>query len=552
MPTDVVVAQKSDLEKGEMKQVSAGGTEVLLARTGERFFATHAFCSHYGAPLADGALSGDRVVCPWHHACFHLGDGHQIEPPGQDGLPAFDVRTEGDDVIVTLPDEVPDEVPPQMAARRSPAGGGERVAVVLGGGAAGAYAAEGLREGGFDGRVVMITADPFRPYDRINLSKSYLAGDIAQADEIVLRPAAFYASHDIEVLQGRTVERVEAQAQRLTFAGGETLDYDTLVLAPGGAPRRLDVDGADLEGVHTLRAVNDSDAIHEAARNARHAVVVGASFIGMECASSLRQLSEEVGTDLSVTVVAPDAVPFAPVLGETVGRMLRELHEENDVAFRLEEEVRALHGTGGAVREVELESGASLPADLVVVGIGVQPATAFVEGVEKADDRGLVVDAQLRAKLAGDATGSTEAAGTVYAAGDVAQFPYWLNGDRPTRIEHWRLACQQGRLAGKNAAGAGGGDPYRSVPFFWTAQHGANVRYVGHVEDFDEVVIDGDVSEREFIAYYVKDGRVQAAGGSGRDKALAAFEELLRRRALPAPDAIADADLVDLLRAAAE
>ena len=541
MPTDVIVAQEGDLEDGEMKQVSADGTDVLLARTsGGRYLATHAYCSHYGAPLADGALSGDRVICPWHHACFRLKDGRHLEPPGQDGLPAFDVRTEGGDVIVTLPDEVPEEVPPEMAARSSPSGGHEPVAVVLGGGAAGAYAAEGLREEGFDGRVVMITADHFRPYDRINLSKSYLAGDLTQADEIVLRPSSFYQEYDIDVLQGRRVERVEGQEQRLTFADGETMAYDTLVLAPGGTPRHLDVEGTDLGGVHTLRNPEDSDAIQAEAKAAAHAVVVGASFIGMECASSLRQLNE----DLAITVVAPEEVPFAPVLGEEVGGVLRALHEEHGVAFRLGTHVAALRGNGGEVHEVELDGGGALPADLVVVGIGVEPTTGFVEDIEQADDGGLVVDAQLRARL----TGSAEADDTLFAAGDVAQFPYWLDGDRPTRIEHWRLACQHGRLAGRNAAGAG--DAYRSVPYFWTTQHGLHLRYVGQVEAFEEVVIEGDLGARDFVAYYLKNGRVWAACGSGRDKELAAFEELMRREALPAPDAIAETDLVELLRAA--
>ena len=547
MPTEVVVAQEGELENGEMKQVTAAGTEMLLARTGGRYFALHAFCSHYGAPLAEGALSGERVICPWHHACFHLHDGHQLEPPGQDGLPAFEVRTEDGDVIVRLPDQVPDEVPAEMARRSRPTGAEEATAVVFGGGTAGAYAAEGLREEGYEGRILMVTADHFRPYDRPNLSKSYLAGAFDAPSEIMLRPEGFYEEHDIEVLQGRTVRRVEAQEQRLTFRDGETLSYDTLVLATGGVPRRLEVDGMDLEGVHTLRSLRDSDAIQAAAEEAEEVVVVGASFIGMEGASSLRQLSDERGLDLSLTVVAPEEIPFASVLGERVGQQLQAVHEDHEVTFRLEEHVSALHGPeGGHVREVELESGARLPADLVLVGIGIRPATEFVEGVEKADDGGLVVDERLRAHF----TGSAEAGDTLFAAGDIAQFPYWLDGDRPTRIEHWRTACQHGRLAGHNAAGAE--EAYRSVPYFWSAQHGANLRYVGHAVDFDDVIIEGSLEENAFIAYYVRKGRVHAACGIGRDRDLAAFEELMRRRALPAPEVIAETDLVDLLRAAGE
>lgn len=528
---EYAVARADDLQNGEMKQVAAGDTDVLLARVDGQYHAVYAYCTHYGAPLADGALSGDRVVCPWHHACFHLPTGDHLEPPGLDGLPRFQVRIEGDAVLVDVPDDAPNRRVASMADRDEQ---DERVAAVLGAGAAGAYAAEALRANGFTGRVVLISREDEVPYDRPNLSKDYLQGEAEEA-WMPLRDADFYQTHAIELRLGQAATRVDVRAKTLQFEDGSTLAYDGLVLCTGGTPRRLDVPGADLEGVYTLRSFQDSRELHEAAEAAGQAVVVGASFIGMEAAFSLRELG------LDVTVVAPGETPFASVLGDRVGQRVQAIHEEHGVRFRLGRKVQRLDGDE-RVAGVTLDDGTSLDADLVVVGIGVTPATDFVEGVERGDEGGLEVDAHLRA------------AGGLYVAGDIAHFPHPQTGDG-VRIEHWRLACQHGRLAGANLAAelaaeqpsAGKRQPYRSVPFFWTAHFGTNLRYVGHAEDPDEILYDGDPEDGAFIAYYVRDGQVRAAAGVGRDREMAALEEAMRRELLPAPETLA-AGSVDLLR----
>ncbi len=537
MPSEAVVAQVDDLEDGDMRQVSVGETDVLLARIAGSYYATYAYCTHYGGPLADGALSEGRVVCPWHHACFELSTGRQLEPPGRDGLPHFDVRVEGTDVIVHVPDDFEEHVVPSMARR---AGRADRPLVVLGSGAAGAHAVEAARAAGFDGRLLLIAAEEFPPVDRPNLSKDYLQGE-APMEWMPLRPAAFYAEHDIEVVRGRTVTAVDASARTLTFADGEVLRYDTLIVATGGTPRALGVAGEDLEGIYTLRHLPDSDRIREAAENAERAVIVGASFIGMEGAASLRALDDAP----DVTVVAPEAVPFEKTFGARVGRMLQQRHEEHGVRFVLNQEVRAFEGDG-AVERVVLQDGTSLPADLVVVGIGVRPATDFLHGIECAEDGGVIVDEHLRARLADDAA----ADGSLYAAGDIARFPDWRTG-KPTRIEHWRLACQHGRIAGRNAAGRD--ESYRSIPYFWTAQHGMNLRYVGHAEDWDDIIFDGDPEGDAFIAYYIRGDQVLAALGLKRDRDMAALEALMQRDLLPSPDALRDGstDLAERLKAAA-
>lgn len=516
------------LKDGDMRQVTVGDTDVLLARVDGRYHAVYGHCTHYGAPLADGALSGDLVVCPWHHACFRLPTGDHVEPPGLDALPRFEAWEEDGHVVVRVPEEVSPMRTPEMA-RRDPAD--DRTFVVLGAGSAGAYAVEAARMAGFEGRLVMITKEPHPPYDRPNCSKAYLAGEAEEA-WMFLRTPDFYEERDIELVTERSVAEVDAAEKTLTFADGTTVEYDALLLCTGGRPRTLPLPGADLEGIHTLRSYDDSRMLRDAAREAERAVVVGASFIGMEVAQSFRTL----GT--SVTVVAPEEIPFEHVLGDRIGRAIQALHENHDVAFQLGRTVDRFEGDG-AVRRVVLDDGTTLDADLVVVGVGVRPATDFVQGVERVGDGAIVVDEYLQA---GDG---------LYAAGDIALFPDWRTG-APVRIEHWRLAAQHGRLAGRNMAGDR--RTYRDVPFFWTRHFGTSFQYMGHAATWDEVIYDGDPADLSFIAYFVEDDAVRAVAGAGRGREMAAIQHLMRQRRMPAPDALrtGSVDLVEHLRAEGE
>jgi NADPH-dependent 2,4-dienoyl-CoA reductase/sulfur reductase-like enzyme/nitrite reductase/ring-hydroxylating ferredoxin subunit len=521
-----VAARRNDLHSGEMRQVSVGGADVLLVRLGDAYHALPARCPHYGGPLAEGVLSGHRVVCPWHHACFDVRTGDLLEPPALDALPRYEVRLDGDEVLVRVPEEAGDRRTPAMARRdpRDP-----RTFVVLGGGAAGAFAVEALRENGFTGRLLLVTRERHVPYDRPNCSKEYLSGE-APEEWMFFRPAAFYDEHDIERWHERTVAGVDAAARTLTFEDGEGLGYDGLIVCTGGVPRTLPVSGADLAGVHTLRSYDDSTALREAARQVDRVVVVGASFIGMEVAQSLKHLGVA-----HVTVVAPEAVPFGRVFGERVGRMVQARHEAHGVRFHLGRQVAAFEGEGRRVRRVRLDDGTVLDAGLVVVGAGVRPAAAFLNGVSHTADGAVVVDEYL------------QAADGLYAAGDIAAFPDWRTG-RPIRVEHWRLAAQHGRLAAANLAGAR--TPYRGVPFFWTVQFGLALRYVGHADGWDDVVYDGEPEGDAFVAYYARDGRVLAACGAGRDADLAAVEALMHRDLLPPPEVLrrGGVDLAGLLR----
>ncbi len=279
---EAAVCSVDALKDGEMRSVSVGDTDVLLARVEGRYHAVYGHCTHYGAPLADGALSGDLVVCPWHHACFRLSSGDQVEPPGLDSLPRFDVREEEGQVVVRVPEDAAPMRTPEMAGRDPD---DDRTFVVLGAGSAGAYAVEALRAAGFGGRLVMITKESHPPYDRPNCSKAYLAGEAEEA-WMILRTPDFYEARDIELMTERTATEVDAASKTIAFADGATMPYDALLLCTGCRPLALDVPGANLDRIHTLRSYEDSRTLREKAREAERVVVVGASFIGMEAAQA--------------------------------------------------------------------------------------------------------------------------------------------------------------------------------------------------------------------------------------------------------------------------
>ena len=499
-----------DLGDGEMKEVSAGGTRILLARVGDEFHAVGATCPHYGAPLAEGALCGTRVVCPWHHACFDVTTGGLAEPPALDSLPRYEVRIKDGRVLARVPEEAADRVPPRMARHD---GTDTRLFVILGSGAAGYAAAQTLREDGFRGRLALVTREDRAPYDRPNLSKDYLQGS-AEPEWMPLRAEEFYREHDIELLCGREVTRVDAAAKTITFYSGDTLAYDALLVATGGSARRLNIPGSDLKNVCMLRGFSDADSLIETARRSKRCVVVGASFIGMEAAASLR------ARGLDVTVVAPSREPFEATLGPEVGALFRRVHEERGVKFKLGSIVYRFEGTS-CVEAVTLESGERIEADMVLAGVGVHPATGFLAGVTLDEDGGVVVDARMRA------------ADGLYAAGDIASFPDPRTGER-ARIEHWRTAQQQGRVAAHNMAGRG--TAFDGVPFFWTRQFETGLLYVGHAVSWDEIIYQGDVTAQDFLAFYVKDGRALAAAGVNRDRDMAAIEELIRLNLMPGAD----------------
>lgn len=483
-----------DLAMGAMREVAVGDDTALLIRDEDGIHAVAAHCPHAGAPLAQGVRDGARLVCPWHKATFCVRTGDVLEPPALDALARYEVVVEAGRILLTAAAPTPPAAPAPDP----------RCFVIVGAGAAGAVAAQTLRQAGFGGRVVMLDRENRVPYDRTVLSKYALSGEKG-AEKTPLQTQAFYREHGIERRTGE-VTQLDAQRRLVTCADGTSTSYDAALVATGGVPQRPDLPGVDLGGVFVLRSRADADAILARAERSERVVVLGASFIGMEVAASLRERG------LDVTVAGREETPLAKQLGPEIGRAMQALHERQGVRFRLGRGVTALRG-GPDVTDVVLDDGETLPADLVVIGFGVRPATGFVTGLDLHEDGGIPVDARLRA------------ADGLYAAGDIARFP--AHDGEPIRVEHWRVAEQHGRVAALNMLGQD--VAYRATPVFWTIQYMKRVDYIGHAAEWDAIVMHGDLTKPEFLAYFVKDGAVLAAAGMGRDQDTAALGELLGR-----------------------
>lgn len=499
------VAALAELADGAMRTVTVEGAETLLIRDGATVHAIGATCPHAGAPLEQGVRNGDRLVCPWHKATFCIRSGALLEPPAVDSLPHYEARIDGQRILLTFPPADP---------QPEPRSDDPRVFAIIGAGAAGALAAQTLRESRFNGRIVMLDQHNRVPYDRTVLSKYYLSGE-PNAEKSPLQSQSFYRQQRIERLTVR-VTRLDAGAKRIDGENGFSLTYDAALLATGAAPIHPDLPGAELQNVFVLRDRDNAEAILAQAERSQRAVVLGASFIGMEVAASLRERG------LDVTVVGKETVPFEKQLGARIGDAFVGLHQRKGVTFRLGQEVQALVGHG-TVQAVTLANGETLPADLVVIGFGVRPVTDFLDGVTVDKDGGVSVDATLKA------------ADGLYVAGDIARF--LLQGDgAPTRVEHWRVAQQHGRIAALNMIGKT--TQYDAVPVFWTIQYLKRLDYIGHATAWDEIIVHGDLTKPEFLAYYVKDGHVIAAAGLDRDQDTAALIELFAMRRPWTPEAL--------------
>jgi 3-phenylpropionate/trans-cinnamate dioxygenase ferredoxin reductase component len=403
---------------------------------------------------------------------------------------------------------------------------GEQI-VIVGASLAGGRAAETLRQEGFDGRVILVGAEPERPYERPPLSKDVLRGE-ASDDKVFLRPAEYYAEQQIELRLGTRAERLSPPERVVELTSGERLHYDKLLIATGARVRQLRAPGVDLPGVFYLRTLRDTVAIREATRNARRVVVVGAGFIGAEVAASCRM------QDLEVTVLEMLPVPLQRALGDEVGRIYADIHRERGVDLRLSEGIGAFRGHG-RVEQVVTASGAAIDCDLAVVGVGVQPDVEWLQGSGLAIDNGVVVDEFAEASVSG-----------VFAAGDVANWWHPRLGER-LRVEHYENAQNQGVAAAKSMLGQR--EPYAPVPYFWSDQYDLTLQYVGHASGQDQVVYRGDVHGRNFLAFYLRDGQLRAVLGINRLRDVRAAQRLIRDQVPVTPEQLAD-DQVDLRKLA--
>jgi apoptosis-inducing factor 3 len=460
---------------------------VVVARQGTEIFAISARCTHYHGPLAEGLLVGDTVRCPWHHACFSLRTGEPVRAPALDPVDRWRIEQQGVSLFVRQKLEA--------APKRSSSGDRSRwpeSVVIIGGGAAGLAAADVLRREGYDRPISILSADDSPPCDRPNLSKDYLAGT-AQEDWIPLRAPEFYAEQQIELSLNARVMGLDVHARQVQIEGGRTYTYGALLIATGADPVRLVVPGADRPHVRYLRTFADSKAIISGISTDKQVVVIGASFIGLEVAASLRTRG------VNVSVVAPESRPMERILGPEVGRFIQTLHESHGVRFHLGRTVASIDAS-----RVLLDDQTSLDAELVVVGIGVRPALTLAQQALLAIDRGIAVNEYLETSASG-----------VFAAGDVARWPDPHSGDR-IRVEHWVVAERQGQTAARNILGHR--KRFDAVPFFWSQHYDIPINYVGHAESWDAAEIDGQLESHDCIVTYRRGGRRLAVATIFRDR----------------------------------
>ncbi len=500
----------AELPAGTKKAIKVGETEILLVHIEDGgLYAVEAKCPHAGGPLEQGAVCNGRLICPWHMGTFELeagAPGTLIEPPPLRSLKHYAVQRDGDSISV------------DPVALNSPslanyddhalvaATGADRHVVTIGSGAAATAAVCALRQGGFGGRISMLDPVTSEPTDRTNLSKMALAGK-KPLDTLPLWSAYDKAKLNVERVQA-SVATLDGNAGTLTTDDGQTVQFDAALLAVGGVPGKLGIPGEDLPHVHSIRHVTDVEAIASVIGDepkGKQVVLIGDSFIAFEAASAL------TARGLQATLVCRSPQPFSRKFGEAPAQTILALHQANGVTLKLGAEAREI--TAGAVT---LKSGESLPADLVIVAVGVNPATGFSHGLQLEKDGGVLVKEDLKA------------AARVWVAGDIAA----VNG---TRIEHWRLAQQHGRTAAAamlrepGVQATPGNELLHNVPFFWTAHFGKRFGYVGHAESWDDIQVDGSLGENNFLAYYSQGSAVQAVLGCGKDAAMAMLAESMRK-----------------------
>jgi apoptosis-inducing factor 3 len=472
---------------GGMIRGRVGNEEILVARCGKELFAISDGCTHYHSSLADGLLVDDTLRCPMHHACFSLRTGRALHAPAIDSVACW--RVELLDGRIFVREKL---APASLRASGSSIATSVKSIVIVGGGAAGLAAAAALRRQGFGNAVTIISADDSPPYDRANLSKDYLAG-AAPEEWMPLRTPEFYSENQIDLMLNARVTSLDPVRKRLTLEDGRDIGFDNALLATGADAVKIAIPGATADSLHYLRTFADCRAILAKSANAKQVVVLGASFIALEAAASLR------ARGIAVHVVGKERIPMERVLGPELGRFIRQLHESKGVVFHLETSIEGIAG-----RTVTLTGGAKLDADFVIAGVGVRPSLSLATNAGLATNNGVVVDEYLQTSAVG-----------IYAAGDIAQWPDPHSGSR-IRVEHWVVAQRQAEVAARNMLGAR--ERFVAVPFFWSQHYEVPINYIGHAEKWDAIELDGDPAKRDCAVRYLSNGRTLAMATIGRDR----------------------------------
>ncbi|XP_031136665.1 apoptosis-inducing factor 3 [Sander lucioperca] len=497
-----VVCLESDLQDGQMMEVEVGQHSVLLTRSEGQYSAIGNQCTHYGAPLSKGVISGNTVRCPWHGACFNVHTGDLEEFPGMDCLPCHKVKIQNSKVYVTVNTKT---LRQEKRVKRMGAAvpGDSHTVLLLGGGAASLICAETLRQENFGGRIIMVTRDDLLPYDKTRLSKVMNV----ENDSILLRRMEFFQQYDIEVWLRKEAVSVDTDKKKVTFDDGSVESYDQLLISTGCRAKGLDVPGMKLKNVLMLETPEDARQIHKACLGC-NVVLVGTSFVGMEIASYLIDKSS------SITVIGSSELPYQNTLGREVGKVTMTMLSEKNVKFYMNDFVMEIKGVDGKVKEVVLKSGYVIPADVLIVGIGIKPNSEFLRGskIQMDSKHFVTVDKYMRTNVP-----------SVYCGGDLATFPLAMAKNQLVNIGHWQMAQAHARIAALNMLDKP--TELSSVPFYWTVLLGKTIRYAGYGEGYTDIVIKGKFEDRKFLALYIKNDEVIAAASLNYDPAVSAVAE---------------------------
>jgi NAD(P)H-nitrite reductase large subunit/nitrite reductase/ring-hydroxylating ferredoxin subunit len=493
------IAKITDIKNNSMRPVMAGDKELLLVQLSDgKYYAVDGNCPHEGAPLYTGMLIDEKIVCPWHHACFNCKNGAVTEPPAMSNLKSYRIIVEDENIYVELEEK---EMEHKDASDRIL---GKESFLIIGGGAAGSAAAITLRQEGFNGKLLILSNENHPPYDRTELTKNFMKGNL-DIEDIYLKKEEFYIENNIDIMKNISVSSLDTLTKSITLSNGQNMVYDKLLIASGSKPIMPYIPGNELKNIFTVRDLAEVRELVQRTKESKKCVIIGSSFIAMEAASSLSDY------DIDITIVTKDKLPFERILGDELGKFLLDEFKDKGIKFNLSTEPVEFIGNE-YVKKIKLSNDEIINTDFVLIGIGVKPSTDFING-KTLDDGSLEVDEYL--KFTKD----------VYAAGDLANYPSSFSDNR-VRVEHWRTAQQHGKVAAKNMLNKN--EKFTSVPFFQTSQLGQNIQYVGTGEEWEEIFIDGEIKENNFIVYYLKNDQVNAVVGAGKDEEMIMVEELFK------------------------
>lgn len=508
MPSDYVekvVCNDEDIMENEMKQFDLDEeSKILLIRQNGELSAIGSKCSHYGAPLSTGTLGQGRVRCPWHGACFNIKTGDIEDFPGQDSIPCYKVTvTDGKVNVRAKRSDLASFKRLRGMVRRDK--NNEQCFVVVGGGPSGGICVETLRQEGFTGRIVLVCKENYLPYDRIKASK-VMDMDVHKAE---FRTQEFYDEYDIETMLGVEATKVDATAKTVALSNGYVIKYDKMYVATGCKAEKVNIPGADLKNVRTIRTFEDSAYVAQQLGSETHVVCLGLSFISLESAAYC------AGKARKVTVVGRDSVLLRHSFGPEIGNTIQRLYEEKNIDFVLNSGIKRCIETDGILTAVELNDGSILKCDVCIMGTGSSMFTKFMEGsgISLNNDGSIDVNEMLQSSHP-----------DVYIGGDIANAPVFPIENRKANIGHYGLAQYHGRMAAKNMMDHN--EEIRAVPFFFTMLFGKSFRYSGYGKPHETQIV-GSVDELKYVAiYYDKEGKVVGMSSCQRDPVVSQYAEL--------------------------